>query len=410
MIVGELAVIRLLNPSGRLGYKRMIPKNAVELLQLMVSYDTVNRSASDVDCPEQKLGEKLAGIAIAMGFDVEFLPTKQEYADNVLVKYKVGEGLPWVWFDSHMDTVSVKGMTVDPFAGEIKDGKMYGRGTCDTKGTGACMLWAMHKLKESGVKKNNIALLFSVDEEEKMIGIKKFAREQYTNQGIEPVGFIVGEPTLCKPIVTHNGMMRFKLITKGIAAHSSDPTRGKSAISAMMKLIGEIEGMYIPRLDRKHELNGNAQMSINTVQGGQSANIIPDYCEAQIDRRVVPGEKTDDIAADFEKFVDEAAKRLGEIEYELVVQSSSPPMDVAIKKRLLKGIDSARKMMGFEEERIGAPFATHGGYLSETGCAVVVIGPGNIAQAHTKDEFIDLEQIECGIRLYRGIMEADFVE
>ncbi|QDU33997.1 Acetylornithine deacetylase [Poriferisphaera corsica] len=386
----------------------MIPENVVELLQVMVRCDTVNQSVSGVLKAEQRLAEILKGIAEEMGFETRYLPVDDGQADQLLVTYQVGEGKPWVWFDSHMDTVSVAGMTIEPFGGEIKDGKMWGRGTCDTKGTGACMLWAMHAYKQSGCAENNIALLFSIDEEEGMTGIRSFVRKDYEAIGIEPVGFVVGEPTKCEPIVRHNGVFRGEVWTYGKAAHSSEPENGVSAISAMARLLLKIEGEYIPTLNARDELTGKAQMSMNKILGGESLNVIPDACLAYVDRRLVPGEKAADAFREFEAFVADYTKREDEgLNYELKMTLAVPGMDAGEDERLLRGIQGVCEELGVRNEGLGVAYATHGGYLRETGQSVVVIGPGDIAQAHTKDEYVELEQIELGMKLYLGIMKAE---
>jgi len=182
---------------------------------------------------------------------------------------KPSETKPWLLFESHLDTVAVDGMTIEPFAAERRDGRLWGRGACDTKGTGAAMLWALQRYvraseRESAAasaerRPNNVALLFTTDEEITMTGVRSFAANdarglfrsigasslehraphqaphqaedhggrQAKQPGEEPpspalgdlAGVVVGEPTWLKPVTAHNGVIRWRVTTRGVAAH-----------------------------------------------------------------------------------------------------------------------------------------------------------------------------------------------
>ena len=108
-------------------------------------------------------------------------------------------------------------------------------------------------------------------------------------------GVIVGEPTLLRPVVAHNGVIRWRTITRGRAAHSSDPSKGVSAISAMLRVVETLESKYVPSVTRTHPMTGRAAASVNTIRGGTAVNIIPAVCEIECDRRTVPGETAEQI-------------------------------------------------------------------------------------------------------------------
>ena len=146
------------------------PKDCVELLQKMVSIKTVNRIADGIPFVEGELIDFLEATADAWGFETQRLSISN-IGCNLLVSRPVNPNQPWLLFDSHLDTVGVEGMTIDPFAGEIRDGKLYGRGSCDTKGTGSAMLWALKTLAEQNQPSINIAILFSIEEEISRTGI-----------------------------------------------------------------------------------------------------------------------------------------------------------------------------------------------------------------------------------------------
>ena len=218
-----------------------------------------------------------------------------ELTHNLLVTHEVVPDAPWLMFESHIDTVSIEGMTIEPLAAEVRDGRIWGRGACDTKGTGAAMLWALREYAESGTQGNNVAIVYALDEERLMRGSAALAASQLADFGFRPAGVVVGEPTLHRPVVAHNGLVRWGIRTGGVACHSSDPSRGVSAISTMAAVVQAIEAHYIPQLTAQHPLTGKAQCSINTIHGGSQTNIIPDSCRIELDRRVVPGEDLEQV-------------------------------------------------------------------------------------------------------------------
>jgi acetylornithine deacetylase len=310
-------------------------------------------------------------------------------------------------FDSHLDTVTIDGMTIDPLTATVREGRMYGRGACDTKGTGAAMLWALRQYAQSTRQPNNIAILFSIDEEFGMSGVRSFVARDYASLGFTPRGVIVGEPTRLQPIVAHNGAVRWRIATAGVAAHSSDPSRGVSAIRKMVDVIGGLERDYIPSLTRRHVLTGKAQCSINIIRGGQQINIVPDTCSIDLDRRVLPGERCEDVMPDVQPLLDRLAAADPDLRVTQAPIFSCPPLAPADDASLLTAVQQALGGMGLPSEPVGGPFATDGGDLAVTGLPVVVIGPGDIAQAHTKDEWIDLDELHRGVELYGRLMQAD---
>ncbi len=243
------------------------PDSCAALLQTMVAVDTVNSNISGRPDAELELSLRLEEIAGGLGLETRRLPVSGE-GFNLLVSLEVGAGRPWLLFESHLDTVSVSGMTIPPFAGEIRDGRLWGRGACDTKGTGAAMLSALTEYASGGEQPNNVAIVYTLDEEVGKQGIRTFAERQLPELGWKPAGAIVGEPTGLLAVVAHNGIVRWSIETRGVAAHSCAPERGKSAISMMMRVIDALESRYIPSLEASHELTGRARCSINVIDGG----------------------------------------------------------------------------------------------------------------------------------------------
>lgn len=387
------------------------PKTTLDLLLMMVAFDTVNEYTTGLPFPERVMLEFLEQIAQSWGLETRRLPISPTMVDssyNLLITYEVSKTSPWIIFESHADTVSVDGMVVNPFHGLVKEGRIYGRGTCDTKGSGAAMLWALKDYQQLSSHPNNIAVLFVTDEEVAKTGATAFVQQHLDQLGWKPVGVVVGEPTLCQPVVAHNGVIRWKVNTQGIAAHSSNPSNGKSAISAMAKLILEFEREYCSKISLIHALTGPAACSINTISGGSSVNIIPDFCEIEIDRRTLPGEDIEQVQRDVKAVLDSIAS----VDPTILIGISKPfvdyQLDPTFNRELSMQISEILIAMGFSGEQSGAGYGTDASTYSRVGIPAVVIGPGSIDQAHTKDEWLDIAELDKSVLVYKQIMGLNF--
>jgi len=375
------------------------PKSVVELLQHTVAIHSVNPAMGGEFLSEKTLGDYLFDLAAQWKLDAQRLGCAG-HADQILITVEASEAdRPWLLFDSHLDTVAATGMTVDPFGGKLAEQRIYGRGSCDTKGTGAAMLWALRAYANQPNRPCCAALLFSVDEEHAMTGIQSFINCDLPRLGWEVAAAIVGEPTEFHPIIAHHGLLRWTLTTRGVAAHSSVPHEGRSAISAMVKVIDAMETQYIPSLKAYDDLTGAAACSINTIQGGSAANIIPDFCTVEVDRRVVPGE---DVQATLKAADDVLAPLDFAVERKVHIQH--PPMTTRCNAQLVTHARAVLGDMKLPTMTIGAAFATHGAYFDAAGIGSVVIGPGELHKAHTKDESIPLDHLERGVELYTRLM------
>ena len=376
---------------------------AADLLKRMVSYNTVSSGISGIRCAEADLVRFLEGYAGSLGLKTRRLAVPEQ-ADNLLILYEADPYNPWILFDSHLDTVSTDGMTIDPFAGETRDGRIYARGACDTKGTGAAMLTALAGYAAGGGGRNNIALLFSVDEEWGMTGIRSFMSSDYPDLNFKVLGAIVGEPTELKPVISHNGVVRYIIQTHGLAVHSSNPSLGRSAISSMARLIIYLEEQFIPKCDRVDKLTGKAQCSINVIRGGTTANIIPDLCEIHVDRRTVPGETSQEAVAGFERAVRDFEKKFPDDPITWNVSVDTPVLNSSVGGLFVSSVLSCLEAQGFDGKPVGVTYATHAGDLSVGGISSIVLGPGSIAQGHTKDEWIDIGELQRGVEVYLALM------
>ncbi|MCC5829099.1 MAG: M20/M25/M40 family metallo-hydrolase [Phycisphaeraceae bacterium] len=386
------------------------PSDVVEVLQTMVRTPTVNRpgNVNDGHWPEEELSGLMQALAESWGLRTLRLAVPGR-GENLLITIEAGSGLPWILFDSHLDTVSEAGMVVSPFGGEIKDGRMFGRGTSDTKGTGAAMMCAMGLMaKENPPEDRNVGLLLSVDEELGMRGIGRFVTHDLETLGGPVVGVIVGEPTALYPLVAHHGSVRYELVTQGVAAHSSMPDLGKSAISLMCRFVTAIEAEYRPMMERPHPLAGPPACSVNQIRGGDQPNIIPVQCRASVDRRLTCHADPEQAESELRQVLSDVANRVAGVsgmaeQWRLERVSSYPGLDDRTGETWQRAVLGVLETLGHEARRLGAPFCTHAGAFSQAGVPAVVLGPGDPWAAHREDESIPLDQLAPAVEVYRRL-------
>jgi acetylornithine deacetylase len=377
------------------------PDNVEQLLASMVAVDTVNAQYAGRPSGEARLAQELESLTGAWGLRTRRYPVEGG-AFNLLVYRETKPDAEWLLAESHLDTVGVAGMTVAPFQATVRDGRIYGRGTCDTKGSGAAMLWALRETALRGPRRN-VGVLFTVDEEAHMTGASAFARDVLPSWPGPVRGMIVGEPTNLQPVIATNGVLRWTTVTHGVAAHSADPSRGRSAISAMVKVVETLEARYVPTATRTHPLTGAAAASVNVIRGGTQVNIIPERCEIEVDRRLVPGETAAAALADRDRILAELRQAQPEVKIENLPPYVTPPVGPERNVALLAWAAPALTKLGIEAVSRGVRYVTNGSHYAAAGVPVMVLGPGDVAQAHTKDEWLDAAQLRMAVDVYAAL-------
>jgi len=378
------------------------------LLQELVAIPSVNPMGRDVSGPEYfeaRLTEYLAGFFEKLGVryeKVEVLPDRH----NIIARFDRPGATSTILLDAHQDTVPVEGMTIPPFQPEIRDGRLYGRGASDVKGGMAAMLAAFARLvKEPPSHAANVIMSCSCDEESTATGATALARmwtDDAANGSFIPTPpslAIVAEPTDLDIVVAHRGAVRWKIRTTGRACHSSRPQDGVNAIYKMSYVLQALERFAeeVPRMFPEHPLCGPATLSVGRIEGGISVNTVPDECLIEIDRRCIPGEDCSQIVPQVTAFLRE---RL-DIEFEmlppwLVGATLSDHNNGAWADRLLAHVTD---VVG-PRKKVGVPYGTNASRIAVTGIPAVVFGPGSIAQAHTKDEWISIDELRHGAEIY----------
>jgi acetylornithine deacetylase/succinyl-diaminopimelate desuccinylase-like protein len=296
---------------------------------------------------------------------------------------------PRLLFAPHTDTVSVAGMTIDPFGGEIRSGRLWGRGASDTKGPMASMLAAL-KSRQHLLPNLSHEIWFAalVGEEAGQHGAHALARTESFDL------VIAAEPTELQCVHTHKGSVFLTLTSRGIAAHASRPELGCNAIYPMADVLRAVRDEIAPWLATfSHPILGASTVNAGTLRGGSKTNIVPDLCEATLDLRTVP----DQDAA----FLEELSRRLRRHHPELEIQfSQSAPLFTDPAHPLLQ------KLKALGALPVAAPWFCDAAVFAKHGSPAVALGPGSIAQAHTKDEWIALEHLDQGADFFGAFLDS----
>lgn len=384
------------------------------LLKDLVAIPSVNPMGRDVSGPEfyeGKVTDYLKAYLSRLNVPFEVVEVAPGRA-NVLARLDAPGSARTVLLDAHQDTVPVDGMTIPPFEPTERDGRVYGRGSCDVKGGLAAMLAAFTRLatdRPAGMP--NVVLSCSCDEEATSLGINHLVGSwtgtapAYSLCPQRPDAAIVAEPTELDIVVAHRGATRWKLQTVGRACHSSRPSEGINAIYRMMKVVDSLEqfAAWLPGSRPAHPLCGPATLSVGLISGGSSVNVVPDSCVIEIDRRVIPGEENMAVQTEIVEYL--RARHDFEILHG-TPYCTSPALGDDLNGDLARQLSDAISAVVGPRKIIGVPFGTHASRLARIGIPSVVFGPGNIAQAHTKDEWIAIDQLRQSADIYYRFCRA----
>jgi acetylornithine deacetylase len=364
---------------------------SARLLRDLVALPSVNpmgRPAPGPECFEHRVTAYLENFFRDLGVPYERQPVAPQ-RENILARWSPPGARRTVVWEAHQDTVPVDQMTIEPFGARIENGRLYGRGACDIKGGLAAMAAAFARLVRARAGAFNVILACAVDEEFTFTGVTRLVRS-----GLKADFAVVAEPTQLQIVHAHKGAVRWHLTTPGRSCHSSSPEQGTSAIYRMGRLLVGIE-RYAEQLraSRRDPLLGPPTLSVGRIDGGTSVNTVPDWCRIEIDRRTLPGE--DPLAApqDLAEFL----RRQAGIDFPFTCEppwmskeALGPELSGELVQLLGGVIDEVRGGHTVH----GVPFGTDASTIAAAGIPSVVFGPGDIAQAHTCDEWVSLDEVE----------------
>lgn len=302
--------------------------------------------------------------------------------------------------EAHTDTVGVEGWrSGSPFELAERNGRLYGRGACDTKASLACFLLTLSYFhKQPSRLRRPLVFAASVDEESGQVGAYALA-DLCDQLGIGAA--VVGEPTRGRIVSRHKGVCRYQLHLRGKAAHGSTPELGDNAIYAAARIVTKLE-ILAERLREKPTATPVEEGTLNlgAIQGGTGFNVVPDHCVLELDRRLGIDELPETAAAELHGLLEGIPGATLEVALE------RPPLRGADSMPFVDELQAAAASVGLSAERIDAPYMTNAVAYEARGIPSVVFGPGDIAQAHKVDEFIKRGEMEASLAILKAYLSS----
>lgn len=351
------------------------PFTVLQLLEKMVEFPSLSRQ-------EDAICSFMLRYAESVG-----LPT---FRHNNNACYWIGDGSRRLLLNSHLDVVPASSEhPFDPFTPTVHNGRLYGRGTADAKASGAAMTTALLQLHAEG---------WTPEDGQVMVALTECEETEFDHNGMralrkvlpKPSAALVGEPTNLTPIVAQKGLLILRADARGQTAHAARSELGDNAIVKAMRDIRTIEVLSFDRADARL---GRPTINVTTIEGGNARNVIPDKCTFYLDIRSTPVYTHEEIT-----------QRLASIlESEITVHSDriipvSTDVDEPIVKACLRTIPGSTPM--------GSPTASDWIYLSDV--PTVKIGPGASEKSHTPDEYLEIDELERAVGVYKQIIMEYF--
>lgn len=368
----------------------------VELARLLVSIPSVNPTLSPGGDGERRMAEVTADLLRGWGFRTDIHEVEPGRPNVVAVLDGTG---PTLLLNGHLDTVGVDGMTIDPFAAEVRDGKLLGRGSCDMKGGVASLMAAAARMAGGGPRPNLVVAL-TADEEHASVGMARLVEGLASGEihdpasGALPDMAVVCEPTGLAVMPAHKGFVWLRATFSGRAAHGSRPEVGVDAIRHAALYLSALEEYDETLRSRPpHPLLGHGSFHAGTIRGGTAESVYPDRCELTLERRTLPAESTDGVVTDFEAILRDLRGAEPSLSASLEMFLDRPGTEVERASPLVQGLLQASSASGVTPEVRGMTAWVDAAFLNEAGVPAVCYGPGSIDQAHTDDEWCDVDEI-----------------
>jgi acetylornithine deacetylase/succinyl-diaminopimelate desuccinylase family protein len=367
----------------------------LELLENLVRFQSVNPPGS-----EGEIASYVARVMSEALCDVE-LQAVEQGRPNVIARLKGTGGGKTVILNTHMDVVPAgEGWETDPFRLHRQGDRVIGRGVMDAKGALAAMMAAVEGIARSGLKlPGDIILAAVVDEEAASLGAKRLHPDLRGDLAV------IGEATNGNLAIAHRGSVRPVLVTEGVSAHSSTPRLGVNAVSLMARAVVALEDFANRTLSgRRHPLTGESTLAVTIMKGGVKESMIPDRCEALIDRRLIPGESEAAALREIEELLAGLPELDGRVRIDRLVpttgEASETPADHPAVEIACRAIES---VYGKKPELTGLTANCDMTHFVARGIPSVIYGPGDFSVAHKANEWVTVSELENAARVYASI-------
>lgn len=378
--------------------------NLLELFKRLIGFNTESRLSN------REMTNFICSLLYSIGFERDkVLVTSlqsSEGAEKCNIVATKGTGQGGLMLAGHMDTVSAEPLSqwqTDPFVLTRKGDRLYGLGAADTK---LFLASAIEATKDFPVESLQcpLVLVFTHDEETSMAGAKHLRKE-----GLLQARYgVVGEPTQLIPVRLHKGWLGAEVTIYGQAGHGSDPEEGRNAIELAQEFLARL---FAYRDDLKDFSNfflnpPYSTLNVGVIQAGKESNKIPGQCQIEFEVRPIPSQDLTDIMNDLKRIAEEMGEIDGQ-EIAAIKFTSAPtnPTEISADSLIVR---AAEEVTG--KEAVGASFSTEATIFNSVGLETIVLGPGNIAQAHQPNEFVTTEYLDITVKILRNIISKICIE
>ena len=376
----------------------MAHDNLTKLLEALVGIDSVNPTLVPGGAGEQGMAAFVMNWCAERGIPAELDEAAPGRTSVIARVQGAGSGRSLI-LNAHMDTVGVAGMP-DPFHARVEDGRLYGRGSYDMKGSLAACMLALEDVRAGGLR-GDVILAAVADEEHASIGVQSVLKR------ISADAAIVTEPSALDLCIAHKGFSWHEITTTGRAAHGSRPDLGIDGIAHMGRVLNRLEALQAELTGRKaHPLLGHGSLHASLIAGGQELSSYPETCTLQVERRTLPEETTAAVEAELDGILKDLAAKDPQFQASLRTTLVRPPFSVPERAAIVTAVrDQATRVLGQAPALIGAPFWMDAAFFSAAGIPTVSIGPDG-AGAHSTEEWVDLASVEKCREILTGTIRA----
>jgi succinyl-diaminopimelate desuccinylase len=374
-------------------------KELVDLTIQLVRTPTENPPGN-----ERRAVQLLKPFLSRMGFNLKtVLSPKGRW--NLLAEKRWGKGGRRLIFNGHLDVVPAGNASqwkYPPFQGKLYKGKIYGRGSSDMKSGIASFVHALSTIERSKISLHQGAVILHLVSDEESHGHQGmgFLTQR---EGVQGDAALVGEPTDLQPVIAQKGALWLRIFTIGKSAHGSKPHLGVNAVEKMMKLI---ERIHFSPLEKEHPLLGKPTLSIGTIQGGTKVNVVPEGCNIEVDRRMLPGEKKEEVLGEIKEILDSLQSQDSFFQYRMEEIDFAEPSEVDPDEEIVKvSVEAIQNVMGRKPMLKGfSGFTDSRFYINQCHIPTLIFGPGGADQSHTMDEFVEVDALVHAAHIYAMIV------
>lgn len=377
---------------------RITLPDPVQMMRELITLPSVSSARPALDMSNMAVLEHLRVWLDELGFATRLQAVSQGPEKANLIA-TLGQGSGGLVLAGHTDTVpwDEQRWQSDPFAGETREGRLYGLGSADMKSFLALAVHAASRFRHQELRQPLI-ILATADEECSMAGARALARADTPRARAA----IVGEPTGLRPVRLHKGIMMERIRLIGRSGHSSNPELGRNALEGMHRVISallELREALAERYQHPGFAVPSPTMNLGHIHGGDNPNRICGECELHLDLRLLPGMEIEHTRARIREAAENAIRGRGlALDYQPLFEGTGP-METPADSPIVAAVE---QLTGHPAG--GVNFGTEGPFYRQLGMDTVILGPGDIDQAHQPDEYLELSQVEPTLELLESLI------